>query len=299
MLTSFDWIRQCRSGAELLATLALLETNSLHLPYPSSPDYKSLGPPLTLCERPCRRCWIYAPVKLEPPWLCQTCLQVVTESGERHWRRASTQSVVIWGTVNRLPKIIGTGQPSGVVVLGCHVYDSNHFLLILYRKDLLTWLKELAIYDSDRLAGLLQIFPPAPDRHEAGFASLFSLAVALNDPHQMDQLRIHLHPRPYYLLQSKMRKQLDSRNLSLTESIQLLEMVKAIRRIFGPREQEQLLELARMNVGQERQFYWGRFVGNISPEARNFLEIWQLRHWSLERFKLLYDLKPYMVDFTS
>lgn len=299
MLSTFDWLRRSRSGPELLATLSLLATGELKQPLKAMVESKLMGPPLTLFERPCQRCWVYPPVSLEPPWLCRTCRQIVDAADNGHFKQVCIQSVVVWGTVNRHPKILDARHLAVVPVFGQFSPDENHFLIVVYQKDLLTWLKELALYDSSRVSGVLQVFPTIRSGANAGFSQLFTLAAALQDSSPSRDLRVLLNPRPSYLLDSQMRKTLTDRNLALAEAIQMLEMVRAIRSLFGPVEQEHLMSLARMPAGQEQQFYWGRFMGNLSSEARDFIETWQLRHWPVERLKLLYDLKPFMVDFAS
>ena len=53
MLRSFDWIRRCQTGAELVATLEYLATTAE--PFVSD---MTLGSPFSALGAPCQRYWI-------------------------------------------------------------------------------------------------------------------------------------------------------------------------------------------------------------------------------------------------
>lgn len=299
MLKAFDWIRRCRNGTELLATLALLETRTLKIKPPELAEHKCIGPPLTLFDRPCQRCWVYAPVGEQRPYLCSACLQILAEASHPDWVDKARHGAIIWGAVSDMPRLLASDHDAKIPIFGRFILDAHHFLIVLNRRDLAAWLGELAIYDSQRLTGVLQVFPSVYTHQRTDFASIFTLATAQDYQASYWELRVQLHPRPFYLLADVHRKRRIQRDVTLGEAIQMLEMVRAIRMLFNPEEQATLLMLARKPAGQEWHFYWGRFIRQLTPAARDFIETWQIRQWPAEKLKLLYDLKPYMVDYTS
>ena len=75
-------------------------------------------------------------------------------------------------------------------------------------------------------------------------------------------------------------------------------MAVVFRQMLHPREQDMLRELLNIDDLNQEQFYWGRFLGMLSREARDMLHAWQVRQWSREQARLFYELLGYVyVDF--
>ena len=84
----------------------------------------------------------------------------------------------------------------------------------------------------------------------------------------------------------------------VTEFLRLLEMTTIFRSLLRPKEQEMLHNLIELDNSREEQFYWGRFMGYLSQEAKDMLTSWKFRHWPKNRIRLLYELADY-ATFTS
>jgi hypothetical protein len=49
----------------------------------------------------------------------------------------------------------------------------------------------------------------------------------------------------------------------------------------------------------EEQFYWGRFLGYLSQEAKDMLNAWRIRQWPKGRIELLYELVDYVAFYQT
>ncbi|KPA14736.1 hypothetical protein MHK_005056, partial [Candidatus Magnetomorum sp. HK-1] len=94
MHNAFDWLRICRTGGELLATLDLL-SDEPHLPEIISQEDR-LGVPQTAFCGPCLRCHYFS--RLTNNNFCYFCNHVMTR--ETVIRPFSRHSVALWGFVN-------------------------------------------------------------------------------------------------------------------------------------------------------------------------------------------------------
>lgn len=293
MLSGFDWIRRCRTGAELLATLQALHKK----PELFQPE-EGLGPPPSALDGPCQRCWIHprAPSKRKASRYCRTCRAILVQAYRLY--RFSFQLIVVWGRVNQLPKPLDRdGFHGDRRILGVYIHDANHFLLMMHRRQLKAWLQELALYHGTGLAGLLQILPPTGRGGGIDMADVLCRAVYQEERFPMDRLRVRFFPAPHLILRPHLRDQLGVLTFEIGEFLSLLEMAAIFRTLLYPEAQAALFELLNLDNAREEQFYWGRFLGLLSPEARDMLNAWRIRQWPKERIKLLYELKDYVAFY--
>lgn len=293
MLTRFDWLRRCKTGAELLATL---EYFASELPFRPTPDLLSneeIGAPHTALTGPCSRCWIY-PRQSEPAAeYCSGCQAILEKSYRLGY--TSRQSIVIWGNVNQLPKQLqkeGSGFETPWV--GEYVHDQQRFLLVLLRKNLKPWLQELMLYYGADLKGILQIFPTSGSTSNIGMGDILCRAIRYEDFISMDRLWVRFYSDPFQVLRPHERDKKGQLNFEISEFISLLEMAAVFRTILRPDEQKMLQELLKVRDTAEEQFYWGRLVGYLSQEAKDMLSAWKIRAWPQARVQLLYELTSYV-----
>jgi len=303
MLNTFDWLRRCRSGAELLATLEY---------YMTAPDLFSetdeIAPPFNLFSKPCQRCWIYPCMKNgsdkddkgflsdEEFFLtknyCKTCSAIMIRAKKRG--KNSRIAVVIWGFINHLPNHLK--QCEGFYsdnIFGSYVHDENHFLLMMERRKLKNWLQEVLIYHGSDLKGLIQIFPTTGEGNISGMGEILCRAVHHENRYPMDMLRVRFFSEPYQLLAPHSREDKGLLTFEVSEFLRLLEMTTVFRSLLGPKEQEMLYELIQLKNIREEQFYWGRFMGYLSGQAKDMLNLWKIRQWDKQRIRLLYELVEY------
>ena len=329
MLSSFDWIRQSRTGAELLATLRCLvaereqeakgEALEADGAEQSSPDsMSSIGPPHSALNSPCQRCWVYprTPSTDQRDYLhCEFCKEVLRRS--QGLGRVSRQSIVIWGFANHLPnqfqniqglageeqKTEGREQdgksPESYVlrsksILGAYVDAGNHFLVMIYRRKLVAWIQELVLYNGADLKGLIQIFPTMGSGRKSSMGGILCRAIHHESNFPMNQLRVRFYSSPYQLLKPHVRDRRGLLTFEVSEFLNLLEMAKVFRALLRPEEQKILHELLAIDDHLEEQFYWGRFAGQLSQEAKDMLNAWKIRNWSENRIRLLYELTRYV-----
>lgn len=288
MLTSFDWLRRSRSGAELLATLKCLTNDS-------DPLTGELGPPHSALGGPCRRCWVYA--RQPNQFYCPFCRAILTKAGKLG--NTSRQTVLAWGYVNQLPRQL---QPlEGFYAqhaLGIYVRDERRFLLALYRQELKTWLQELILYHGTDLRGLIQIFPTMGQGAELGMADVLDRVIQREANFSADRLRVQFYAAPYQVVKVSLREQQDRLTFEVDEFLRLLELAAVFRTVLRPEEQQALYKLLKLNDPAEELFYWGRFLGYLSQEAKDMLNAWKIRQWSDSQVELLYELVEY-VEFYS
>ena len=291
MLSSFDWLRRSRTGAELLATLEYLKTEpDLFL---TGSAGEEIGPPYSALDGPCWRCWVYPRQSAPRHDYCPTCQAIRARAGKVNKR--SRHAIVVWGFVNRLPRQLWTGEGFySERTWGDYVHDEHHFLLMMPRRELKTWLRELVIYHGADLKGLLQVFPPTGAREGASMGEILCRAVHHEARFSMDQLRVRFFSAPYQLLKPHARDQQGLLTFEVSEFLSLLEMAAVFRTMLRPEEQEALYELVNLEDASEEQFYWGRFMGLLSPDARDMLSAWRVRQWSRHRIRLLYELIEYV-----
>jgi hypothetical protein len=288
MLARYDWLRRCRKGSELLATLNLAAAR----PGLFSPD-DGPGPPLTLFHRPCRRCWIYPPGDGGESPYCAACQAVI--SGEHDARGHVRRTVLVWGFVNRVPDRLYPSSSAACRIRGAHVADDQRFLLALDRRSLKVWLQELLLYHGTGLKGLLQVFPTTGDSPRGCMGDVLAKAAHLEARYPADLLRVRFFSNAYHLFAADRKGEAAGPVFDATEFLRFLEMAAVFRSLLRPEGQQMLHELFDLTDPQEERFYWGRFMGFLSPEARDMLDAWKIRQWPKPQVRLLYDLLDYVV----
>lgn len=292
MLTSFDWIRRSRTGAELLAILRCLKTEQDPFLY-----QKMIGPPHSALNSPCQRCRIYprAPRSDGADNLyCIFCKEIVSRS--RRLGPTSRRSMIIWGFVNRrLPEQLlnGNGAPKNQIH-GGYIHDDSHFLVMMYQRALRTWVQELVLYSGVNLRGLIQIFPTTGPGKDVCMGDILCRAIHHEANFPMDQLRVRFYSSPYQLLRPHTRERQGLLTFEVSEFLRLMEMASVFRALLKPEEQQALHELLGIDDSVEEGFYWGRLMGHLTQEAKDMLSAWRIRTWPESRIKLLYELVDYV-----
>jgi hypothetical protein len=291
MLSSFDWLRRSESGAELLATLEYLTSRP-----DLFPPGDEIGPPFSALDGPCQRCWVYPRLSSTRRNLCPSCQAIVTRATKLG--RISRQSIVLWGLVNRLSKLLRMGEGfSDYHVLGAYVHDENHFLLMMPRRELKPWLQELVIYHGPDLKGLIQILPTTGTGKGVNMGDVLCRAAYHEARFPMDRLRVRFFSAPHQILIPHARDQQGLLTFEVSEFLSVLEMAAVFRTILYPREQKALYELLNLEDASEEQFYWGRFMGLLTQEAKDMLNAWRIRQWPRSRIELLYELVDYVAFY--
>lgn len=289
MLTTFDWLRRCRTGAELLATLHLLTRQPDCLPEQIAP-----GPPFSAFGGPCLRCKIYEPVQENGKVrrYCQFCGQVI--SSTKHYTFKSPYCVIVWGYLNRIPRQLCEIKVSQYIY-GIYLHDQQRFLLSMHRHYLREWLQELVIYYGSDLIGLIQVFPTLGEWRNLNMGDYLSWAIHHEANLPMTQLRVRFFTEPHQLINPKVREQKGLLTFTVPDFLALLEMATVFRANLRLDEQKQLFELLQLTDATEEQFYWGRFLGQLAQPAKDMLAAWKIRQWPANRIKLLYELVDYVV----
>jgi len=212
--------------------------------------------------------------------------------------RVSRQSIVIWALVNQLPKQLANGEGfHDSRVFSAYVHEQNHFLLMMHRRELKAWLRELAIYYGADLKGLVQILPTAGTGRGIDMGDVLCRAVYQEARFSMDRLRVRFFSAPYQLLRPHTRDQLGLLTFEASEFLSLLEMAAVFRTMLRPEAQRALHTLLNLTDASEEQFYWGRFLGYLDPESKDMLNAWRIRQWPKNRIKLLYELVNYVAFY--
>lgn len=280
MLSPFDWLRRCDTGTELLATLRLLAEQ------PQFPE--GLGAPYSALQGPCQRCWIY-PRKTGGRY-CTFCHAV--RSFSIGLDRLSRRAVVIWCYLSQLPWELSTAQPEHS--LGAYAHDLQHGLLMVERPCLKRWLQDLALSHGGNLQGVLQIFPTMGQGPKIGMGDVLSRAVHHETYLPHDQLWIRFYSAPYQIVQPHRRDESGLLTFTAAEFLSLLGMAEVFRAVLRPEEQRELQRLLAEDENEEQSFYWGRFARGLDRRARDMLDAWNVRQWSPQRIKLLYELIDYV-----
>ena len=289
MLSRFDWLRRCRTGAELLATLRYLEA---HPEFPAGEGL--LGPPLSALNGPCQRCWVCprSPAGSNARY-CPSCHAIIQES--RKLGDLSRRALVVWGYVNQLPKLLRPGFRDSSV-LGAYVHDENRFLVMLCHLGLKPWLQELAIYHGQELRGFLQVFPTI-GLGEPSMGDLLARIVHHEARFAMDRLRVRFFSKIQQVFNPRPYEREGVLTFEITGFLSMLEMAAVFRTVLQPDEQQILYKLLKMGNTAEAQFQWGRFLGLLSQKARDLLEAWRIRWWSGPQVDLLYELMDHVAFY--
>ena len=286
MLTKFDWLGRCRSGTELLATLLYFSEIKNDLP-----DME-LGAPFSAIGKVCLRCKIYEPEsnRKKQYRYCKVCRKIIFL--KQKVVAESPKSVVIWGYVNQIPQRFHKDLLN--YTYGMYLHDDQRFLVMIKRSFLKLWLQELVIYSGIDLKGLLQIFPTIGEVRNLNMGDYLSWAIHHEANFSMDQLRVRFYTSVRHLINPKKVERQGLLTYTLQEFISLLELVEVFRAKLLPHEQEKLFEILKIKDSGEKQFYWGRFLGQLSQEARDMLSAWKIKQWSINQVNLLIKLTNYV-----
>ncbi len=296
MLSSFDWLRRSRSGTELLATMRVLDQKPELFDHQAGRDpARGLGPPASALDGPCSRCWVYPrpTTRRGKARYCRACHAILREASLLG--NASRRAIVVWGRVTQLPQPLRSGRGfADSRVLGATVCEPDHFGLMIYRHDLKPWLQELVLYHGTSLRGLLQVLPTTGRGWGLDMSDVLCRAIHHEGRFALDQLRVRFFSAPHQLLMPHKRDRRGLLTFEISDFISLLEMAAVFRTLLRPEAQEALQELLALDDPREEQFYWGRFLGYLSPEAKDMLHAWRIRQWPKERVQLLYELIEYV-----
>jgi hypothetical protein len=294
MPSRFDWVRQCRTGAELLATLRYFETHPEF-----SADDGELGPPHSALQGPCQRCWraaaLHATADSEARY-CSTCQAILNDA--RQQGTLSRHAVVVWGFVNQLPRPLRLGlaaedDPRENQILARYVHDEHHFLLMVPYRRLRPWLQELALYHGDELKGLLQIVPTTGGK-DSLMGELLCRMVHNEARFPADRLRVRFFAEPFQIFHPRLYDREGVLTFEADEFLRMLDTAVVFRSVLLPDSQQLLHQLLTMEDTGESQFYWGRFLGELSPAAKDMLSAWKIRAWSKPQIELFYELVEYV-----
>jgi len=291
MQTPFNWLRGCRSGHELMAVLRILH---------QSPDFfrlaekrEKIGPPFSLTDTPCQRCHFHPHEDSLAARYCKTCKTIIAQS--HRFKRMANAAIVIWGFVNYIPSQINPHDLfKRTDFYGAYIHDDHHFLMMLHRKQLPEWIRELLIYHGDDVKGLIQIFPTTGNYQRGNMSDILCRAVHHEARFPMDLLRVRFYPNAYQIFNPQSREKQGVLTFEISEFLNLLEMATVFRALLNPTARKDLLELTQLKSVKEEQFYWGRFMGILSDQAKDMLNSWNIRQWPRIRIQLLYDLLSYV-----
>ena len=82
---------------------------------------------------------------------------------------------------------------------------------------------------------------------------------------------------------------------TIADFISMLEMAEVFRANLYPQQQKELLELLNLHDPKEEQFYWGRFLGQLSQETKDMLSAWKVRQWTKSQTEFFYQLINYVI----
>ena len=292
MLSSFDWLRRSKSGAELLATMRCIASTP-HI----FPDEENMGPPLSGTHKPCLRCWMYPCENSHFNHYCRTCRTILNRA--RTLGNISRSAVVIWGFVSYLPRQLMTKEGfRGNYIFGYYVHDHNHFLAMIKKRKLRPWLREIYIYNGSDIKGLIQIFPTVGEGVRGNMSDILCRAIHQETRFPMDRLRVRFYPDPYQLFTPRIREEKGLLTFDGPEFLALLEMAAVFRSIFPPDEQDLLYKVTNLNDKREKEFYWGRLMGILNDNAKDMLSAWKVKQWPKNKIRLLFELTDY-VTYTT
>jgi hypothetical protein len=290
MLTAFDWLRRCESGAELIAALDLIKS-APHLFH----DVPGTGPPPFGIAGPCIRCWIYPRVALSLH--CKICHAVL--SAAAGLGSFSRHCMVIWGFVNFLPDPVKRDiDPQRGRFYRVYLLDGAHFLAVVKGHELTGWLREILLYHGSELKGLLSLFPTVGKGGLHTMGDILCRAIQQDSRFPMDRLRVRFFSRPHQLNNPHKREKEGMLTFESSEFLNLLEIATIFRSRLHPEEQQMVKEVVKLTNHREKAFYWGRLMGALNTEARDMLSAWRFRQWPEGRVNLLYELIDH-VPFTA
>jgi hypothetical protein len=223
---------------------------------------------------------------------CSTCHTIVEDA--LRLRVVTPQCVVVWGWVNQLPHALRARVPlPDTYFVARYVHDEQHFLVLLRHRDLQPWLQELVLYHGDTLKGLLQICPTTGGR-DTHMGEVLCRMVHNEARFPADRLRIRFFAAPHYVFDPQVYDRMGILTFDVAEFMRMLDMAVVFRSLLKPDEQKILRDLLHQSDPKAESFYWGRFLGSLSSQAREMLNAWKIRQWSRPQIDLLYELTDYV-----
>ncbi len=297
MLAISDWMRLSRHGADLLATLFVLQSQ------PEELARLRLGPPHSASAQLCRRCWVYHTLA-ETAVLCPVCASI--QMAVRRFYTTTQHTVIVRGHVNLIPAPLRTAcaDPGvaisafspGLKTAAVYLQDQTHFWALLKKYDLQGWLQNLVFHHGSELTGDLQIFTTMGSAKPGAIMGDILLGAENMESNRVRQegLHVRFYPKSGYLLLPPAKAEPLSHACPVTDFIAFLELAHLFRKLFRPDEQSQILELLQLKEVRERKFFWGRLLGRISAQASELLERWQVIAWPPQKIKVFEDLLTYV-----
>jgi hypothetical protein len=284
MQNAYDWMQICRSGSELIATLDLLADE------PNLPEIIAkedcLGSPQTAYDGPCFRCRYYS--RLPNDHYCYFCNHVMVR--EKILKSFARHSVALWFFVNFPPKKLpATGQE-----VFSYILDDNHFLCCTNRWNLKSFLQEIMLIQGPDWLGVIQIFPVFQGGDTLTMSDLLSSALFDEKSIVQDRLYIKFFASPFQIVHKREREREGKLIFEAVNFVGYLEMAEIFRRGLYLEEQDRLRQLLEVEDPSEKQFYWGRFLTQVRPEAQDFLDSWNIKNWTSTQVSLFYELLDFV-----
>jgi len=280
MQNAYDWLRICKSGSELIATIDLV-TDEPYLPEIMVKE-DCLGPPQTAFDGPCLRCQYFS--RMPNHHLCYFCDHVIVR--EKSVRSFAPHCVTIWGFVNFPFRKI----PQTKHEIFTYNVDHNRFICCTNRWNLKMLLQEIMMIQGPDWLGTLQIFPAFQGGETMNMSDMLCSAIFDEKALIQDRLYIKFFASPFQFVHKKEREREGKLIFDAIDFIGYLEMAEIFKRGLYLEEQDRLKELLEIQDVSEKQFYWGRFLAQVRPEARDFLDSWNMRKWSKSQVSLFYEL---------
>lgn len=291
MLATFDWLRRSRSSAELLTAMRFFAAK----PGFNSGELLESGAPFSALNGPCQRCFVYAKAQSlgEPERYCKFCKMILAK--KRGVEKIAGNTLIIWGLAPELARQFHNSE--GALhrrTLANFVPADDRFLLMLKKRDLKDWLQELALYHGSDLRGVLQIFPGVAEKSPLPLGALLCWAARRESALAAGGFYVQFFARPLQLMKPRYRDRMGMLTFEVSAFLNLLGMAEVFRTLLFPNEQQQLYELLHLKNPKEEQFYWGRFLGGLSQEAKDMLAQWRIRQWPKSQVQSLYELIEYV-----
>lgn len=289
MLTKFDWLRRCETGAELLSLLDQFEKEPN-----KNPSKEILGGPYSAIGNLCHRCKIYksASINEKTYRFCHSCLKILLS--KKKYSTMSQHAIILWGFISRIPEYLKK-RNSSRYFYGSYLYDDQRFLAAMHQKYLREWLQGLILYCGYQTNGLIQIFPSLGELRNLNMGDYLTWAIHHEATLSMDQLRVRFYTSAHQLIDPSKRDRHGLLTFYLPEFISMLEMAEIFRANLLPDQQKSLYKLLLIENSSEEQFLWGRFLGQISQKAKDMLSSWNIRQWNKQQIKFFFQLIKYAI----
>jgi hypothetical protein len=177
-----------------------------------------------------------------------------------------------------------------------YVEDERRFLLMLPHDELKPWLQELVLYYGAELKGLLQIFPTTGGK-SSHMGDMLARIVHLEAGFPPDKLRVRFYAGIEHVFNPRPFEREGVLTFEVSEFLRTMDLAAVFRTVLRPDERKNLYRLLHTSDTAETQFYWGRFLGMLSQEARDMLDGWGVRDWSPHQASLLYALVDYVAGY--